>query len=210
MLEYSKYRIRPNEIINELERKILKKFSGKKLIGYGTSCRWLDINKIIYLEDLVEFFVDSDSGKWGQEFYGKEIKNPEEIKKIDLEEYAVVVISAAFEQISPILEQMGLVKDVDYFNIFQYLYVTEGRPFGSFNKFMKFLDTMPAEMMDVKVSKDTEKVGIVLSVEGFSRDATDVPYLVSLFLILKWKGYPVKLIVDKLRWEGDIVLYEGA
>ena len=26
---------------------------------------------------------------------------------------------------------------------------------------------------------------------------------------IKWRGYHVKLIVDRLHWEGDIELYEG-
>lgn len=209
MLKYEEFRIRPNELVNEMERTILKKIGKKKLVAYGASSRWPDINRIIYLEDLVEFFVDGDRSKWGQKYFGKEIKNPEEIKKLDLEEYAVVVTSAAFEQIQIILDDMGLKKDVNYFNIFQYLYIIEGRPFGSFNKFMKFLDTVPDDIRKVEANKGSEKIGIVLSVEGFSRDATDIPYLVSLFLILKWRGYLVKLIVDRLRWEGDIVLYEG-
>lgn len=203
------YRIRPNELINKIELKILKKIGKKKLIGYGTTSRWADINRIVYLEDKVVFFVDSDSNKWGTVFCGKEVKNPEELKKINYDEYAVAVLSAAFEEIKMVLDDMGMKQEINYFNIYQYLHVYDGRPFGSFNKFMTFLDTVPDEIGDIKPSKKGEKIGIVLSVEGFSRDATDVPYLVSLFLILKWHGYNVKLIIDRLQWEGDIVLYEG-
>lgn len=203
------YRIRPNELVNKMELKILNKIGKKKLVAYGTTSRWLDLNMIVYLKDMVEFFVDSDSNKWGTLFYGKEVKNPKVLRELDLGEYAIVVTSAAFEEISVVLDDMGMEKDIDYFNVYQYLHILEGRPFESFNKFMNFLDTVPEEIRVVVPDKKSPQIGIVMSVEGHSRDATDIPYQVSLFLILKWHGYNVKLIVDGLPWDGDIILYEG-
>lgn len=202
-------RIRRNYFINQNEVEFMEKVGNRKLVCYGASSRWRDINQVIYIVDLVEFFVDGDSNKWGKGYCGKEVKNPEEIRNLDMKEYAVVVLAAAFEEISKTLDEMGLVRGIDYFNIFQYFNISFGRPIASMNKFLRFLDTVPNEMREVVARKGGDKIGIVMSVEGLSRDATDIPYTVSLFLILKWKGYNVKLIVDRLCWEGDIVLHEG-
>lgn len=202
-------RVRLNELINNLETFFLEKIGDKKLICYGASVIWPDVMRVIAIDDLVEFFVDRDSSRWGEEYYGKEIKSPEAIRKVDKREYAVVVLAGAFEEISGILEGMGLKKNVDYFNIYQYIHVYNEVSFSSINKYLRFLETVPTEMMNVTARKNSERIGIVLNAEGLNFGTTYIPYLVSLFLILKWKGYDVKLIVDRLHWEGDIELYEG-
>lgn len=202
-------RVRLNEFINNLETFFLEKIGDKKLICYGASVIWPDVMRIIAIDDLVEFFVDRDSSRWGEEYYGKEIKSPEAIREVDKREYAVVVLAGAFEEISGILEGMGLEKNVDYFNIYQYIHVYNEVSFSSVNKYLRFLETVPTEMMNVTARKNSERIGIVLNAEGLNFGTTYIPYLASLFLILKWKGYDVKLIVDRLHWEGDIELYEG-
>ena len=64
-------------------------------------------------------------------------------------------------------------------------------------------------MKNVPVREDSERIGVVLNAEGLNFGTTYMPYEISLFLILKWRGYDVKLIVDRLHWDGDIELYEG-
>ncbi len=203
-------RVRLNELISGLETFLLGKLEGKKLICYGASSLWRDILRIISINDLVEFFVDGDSSRWGDEYYGLEIKPPEVLKNIDKNEYAVVVLAGAVEEISGFLDDMGWEKNVNYFDIFQYTHVyREELSFGPINKFLRFLKTVPPEIKDVPVRKESERIGIVLSAEGLNFGTTYMPYTVSLFLLLKWKGYDVKLIVDRLHWDGDIELYEG-
>lgn len=58
-------RVRLNELINSLETFLLGKFSNKKLICYGASSLWTDINRIVAIDDLVEFFVDGDNRDGG-------------------------------------------------------------------------------------------------------------------------------------------------
>lgn len=202
-------RIRLNEIINKLELSFLKKVEGKKLICYGAYDTWSDIIRIIAIDDLVEFFVDSDISKWGETFFGKKIKSPSELRKLDKNEYAVVILAGAFEEIGKMLERRGWKKEKNYFNIYQYIHVYKEVSFGPINKYLRFLDTIPNEIMNVTPRKDSEKIGIILNAEGLNFGTTYIPYLVSLFLILKWRGYNAKLIVDRLHWEGDIELYEG-
>lgn len=202
-------RIRLNEIINELELSFLKKVEGKKLICYGASGIWPDIIRIIAIDDLVEFFVDRDISRWGEKFWGKEIKSPSELRKLDKGEYAVVVLAGAFEEIVKMLKRRGWKNGVNIFNIYQYIHVYKEASFGPINKYLRFLDTVPNGIMNVTSRKGSEKIGIILNAEGLNLETTFIPYLVSLFLILKWRGYNAKLIVDRLHWEGDIELYEG-
>lgn len=198
-----------NELINSLETFLLGKFSNKKLICYGASSLWTDINRIVAIDDLVEFFVDGDNSRWGDEYFGLEIRSPEVLSDMDKSEYSVVVLAGAVEEISGILEKMGWEKNVNYFDIYQYIHMYREMSFGPINKFLRFLKTVPSEMKYVPVREDSERIGIVLNAEGLNFGTTYMPYEISLFLILKWRGYNVKLIVDRLHWDGDIELYEG-
>lgn len=203
-------RVRLNKLIDSLEIFLLNKFGDKKLICYGASSLWRDIIRIIDISDLVEFFVDGDSSRWGEEYYGLKIKSPEELKNIDKSEYSVVVLAGAVEEISGILDDMGWEKNVNYFDIYQYYHVyREELSHGPINKFLRFLKTVPPEIKNITAREDSERIGIVLSAEGLNFGTTYMPYTISLFMVLKWKGYNVKLIVDRLHWDGDIELYEG-
>lgn len=202
-------RVRLNELINSLETFLLGKFGNKKLICYGASSLWTDINRIVAIDDLVEFFVDGDNSRWGDEYFGLEIRSPEVLSDMDKSEYSVVVLAGAVEEISGILEKMGWEKNVNYFDIYQYIHIYREMSYGPINKFLRFLKTVPSEMKNVPVREDSERIGIVLNAEGLNFGTTYMPYEISLFLILKWRGYNVKLIVDRLHWDGDIELYEG-
>ena len=114
-------RVRLNELINSLETFLLGKFGNKKLICYGASSLWTDINRIVAIDDLVEFFVDGDNSRWGDEYFGLEIRSPEVLSDMDKSEYSVVVLAGAVEEISGILEKMGWEKNVNYFDIYQYI-----------------------------------------------------------------------------------------
>lgn len=212
MFEQDIKRIRPNAIINKIETDFLKKIGDRRLICYGASGNWTDINKIIYIWDLVEFCVDGDSDKWGGDYYGKKIESPEKLRLIDKSRYAVVVLSIAYEEISLILDGMGLKENVHYYNICQYSSILNDQTIGPINSFLNFLGTVPTGICTrvVEYEKQKNRIGIVLAMEAFNFGITYVPYLVSLFLLLKWKGYNVKLIVENLHWDGDIIAYEGA
>lgn len=205
-----KDRIRLNELKNDIEIELLRKIGDRRLICYGTSSKWEDFNRLIDIWDLVDFFVDKDESRWGEQYYEKDVKPPEELKKYSSEKYAVVVLAGAFEEISKILDDMGWVRDKDYFYIYQYFYMDNQRDMcNPINSFFGFLETVPPELRHIPVTKKDKKIGLVLSVEGCNVGGTYVPYIVSLFLILKWRGYDAKLIVERLHWDGDFILYEG-
>lgn len=202
-------RIQWNNIKNKFELALLEKIGNRKLIAYGASSRWSDINKIIYLEDLVEFFVDSNPNRWGEIYCEKEIKSLECLKDLDTSKYAVIVATAYYENVSAILENYGLRSGIDYFNVFQYVFLLTDYPLGSINTLIRFIDSVPTQMLHIVPDKTEKKIGIVLNSECLNTGIIDSPFATALFLILKWKGYDVKLIVDKLHWDGDIMLYEG-
>ena len=147
-------RVRLNEIINHIEISFLEKLGDKKLICYGASAIWPDIIRIIAIDDLVEFFVDRDRSRWGGEHYGKEIKSPVVLKNIDKNEYAVVVLAGAFEEIGELLDYMGWEKNVNYFNIYQYIHIYNENSFSSINKYLRFLETVPTEMMNIIAKRE--------------------------------------------------------
>lgn len=204
-------RLRVNWFAEEIESEFLKKIGNRKLVCWGADKdRYTVLNTIIYMHDLIDFFVDIDSGKWGKILSGREIKSPAVIDSLDMEQYAVVVLARDFYGISKILDRKGMKKGVDYFDIAQYRWLRQvGVDFNSLNKLLTFLEKVPPEIGNVVANKGDEKIGIVMSVEGLNYWISQVPYNVVLYLILKYKGYNVKLIVDCLSWDGDIVVYEG-
>lgn len=203
-----------NSLVNErkefLGREFQKKIKNKKLVCYGASTNFREIDTMPYIKDLVEFFVDGNSDRWGEIYYGKEIKNPEEIRNLDKSEYAVVVLTVAFHEVSKVLDNMGLKKGEDYFSLLELCKVrtTLESYVNAANKVLDFLDTLPKGLGDVIPSKEKKYIGIIVSAEGLDHDP-EFPYSIALFLILKWKGYHVKLIVDNLYWTSDIVIYRG-
>lgn len=209
MSEKMDQRFRLNDFKNQFELEFLKKIGNRKLIAYGASSRWWEINSVIYIHDLVDFFVDSNPDRWGEIYCGKEIKTLAELRNLDTTKYAVVVSTAYFEEVSKILDRYRLKRGINYFNIFQYVHLMYWCPIGSINTFMRFLDTVPDKMCTVVPDNTDNRMGIIVNMETLNSGVTDLPASIALFLILKWKGYNVKLIVDQLHWGGDVLLYEG-
>ncbi len=203
------FRFRLNEFKNQFEKRFLEKIGDRKIIAYGATGRWWEINSVIYIHDLVEFFVDGNPDRWGEQYCGKEIKSIAKLKNLDTKKYAVVVSTAYFEDVKKVLDRYKLKQDVDYFNFFQYVHLLYWCPIGSLNTFMRFLNTVPSKIADITPEKKEQRIGIVVNMETLNSGVTDLPASIAMFLMLKWKGYNAKLIVDRLHWGGDILLYEG-
>lgn len=196
--------------LREREKRILEKIRNKKIICYGVLASYITMNQILDLDDSVEFLVDRDCSKWGQYYYGKEVKSPDEISKLDKGSYIIIVFVRTFEPVYHFLDNIGLKHKVQYIHISELLGLRYElvRFANTANMLLHFLDTVPKEMKDVVPKKEHGKIGIVTSIEAFGI-AVDFPYSIALFLILKWKGYHVQLIMDNLRWTADTDLYEG-
>ena len=92
---------------------ILKKYKQRVLFGAGNMCR---AYMKCYGEQYPPLFTcDNDKGKWGQEFCGLEVRNPEELKELP-EDCAVLICNVYYREIEEQLRGMGLKNPVGYFN----------------------------------------------------------------------------------------------
>ena len=92
---------------------ILKSYGQRVLFGAGNMCR-------AYMKCYGEkypplFTCDNDRNKWGQEFCGLEVKNPEALKELP-EDCAVLICNIYYREIEAQLRQMGLKNPVGFFN----------------------------------------------------------------------------------------------
>lgn len=92
---------------------ILKSYRQRVLFGAGNMCR-------AYMKCYGEkypplFTCDNDRNKWGQEFCGLEVKNPEALKELP-EDCAVLICNIYYREIEAQLRQMGLKNPVGFFN----------------------------------------------------------------------------------------------
>ena len=93
--------------------KLLKEYGQRVLFGAGNMCR---AYMKCYGEQYPPLFTcDNDQGKWGQEFWGLEVKNPEALKKLP-EDCAILICNIYYREIEEQLRGMGLKNPVGYFN----------------------------------------------------------------------------------------------
>ncbi len=93
---------------------INKLVNQKKVVLFGTGG-----NARIFIEKSgikVDYFVDNDSKKWGQAFYGSFIANPETLSSESPNELFIVVASMYFTEIATQLSEMGFKNNVHFFN----------------------------------------------------------------------------------------------
>lgn len=85
-----------------------EKVEGNKLVLFGASsgCRHFFEKK--ENEYQVAYIVDNDSKKWGQQIYGKEIKNPNVLKEEDSKNIIVLIVSVYIREIADQLESLGI------------------------------------------------------------------------------------------------------
>lgn len=196
--------------MTEREKRVREKLCGKKIVCYGVSASYTAMNELLDLDESVAFFADRDQSKWGRFYYGKEVKSPDEMSRLDKRTYIVIVFVRTFEPVYKLLNDMGFEHKVNYIHISELLGVRYElvKFINTANMLVNFLDTVPEALKGVTPKKESEKIGIIASMEGLGA-APDFPYSIVLFLILKWKGYHVQLIMDNLCWTVDTDLYEG-
>lgn len=197
-----------NQFICRKEEEILKKIEGKKVICYGASTQYPEFYKIVDVEPWVSYIVDNNRNRWGELYHGKEIRDPKVLKNEKLGTYIVLITSKYFMEIGRELEGLGLKKDVDYINLFELRHIYDIRQYvNAANHFIKYIDTLP-DMKNTALNNKEQKLGVVVNAESLNYDVL-FPYSIGLFLILKYKGYDVKLIVDELCGFGDTFIFQG-
>ena len=94
---------------------ILEAYKDKKLITFGAGPFMHTYMKKFGHRHKPFFIIDKDESRWGEDFDGAEIKNPEEIRKIPADECHVLVCLAAYRDIVKEMHDMGIAS-VDYFD----------------------------------------------------------------------------------------------
>ncbi|MFV3011510.1 glycosyltransferase [Clostridium botulinum] len=98
---------------NRLNKKIVifgASNSGKKLLSFLKSFNF----------DIC-YFVDNDKNKWGKIFCDKEIKEPKILKKINKEDYIIIIGSMFIKDISEQLESLGYNINENYITMHSFI-----------------------------------------------------------------------------------------
>ncbi|MBQ1511539.1 MAG: hypothetical protein IIZ54_11780 [Selenomonadaceae bacterium] len=92
---------------------LLKRYGKRVLFGAGNMCR-------AYMKCYGEkypplFTCDNDKAKWGSEFCGLEVKNPEALKDLP-EDCAILICNVYYREIGQQLKDMGIRNPIGFFN----------------------------------------------------------------------------------------------
>ncbi len=91
----------------------LKKYKNIVLFGAGNMCR----NYLINYGDKYPplYTCDNNSSRWGSDFFGLTIHNPEDLKELD-EDTGIFICNMYYRDIRDQLEKMGVKAGIEYFN----------------------------------------------------------------------------------------------
>ncbi len=93
--------------------KTIKKYQKRVLFGAGNMC-------IAYLKNYGEkypplFTCDNNESRWGEEFYGITVENPEKLRDIS-SDTAIFICNIYYDEITEQLQKMGLPNPIEWFN----------------------------------------------------------------------------------------------
>ena len=92
---------------------LVKKYDKRVLFGAGNMCR-------AYMKDYGKdyppiFTCDNNKNRWGEQFEGLTIENPEKLKELP-EDVAIFICNMYYDEISEQLRGMGLKNPIEYFS----------------------------------------------------------------------------------------------
>ncbi len=91
----------------------VKKYKSRVLFGAGNMCREYLTN---YGEDYPPLFTcDNNSSRWGEDFYGITIENPEKLRELS-PDTAIFICNMYYNEISAQLKEMNLPNPIEWFN----------------------------------------------------------------------------------------------
>lgn len=187
---------------------IIKNNQGKKIIcfGGGTAADIL-MQKLLYKYETY-CFLDNDKSLHGTKLHGVEIKSPEILKGLKQGSFLVFIISRHVSAISSQLEETGLKKDQDYFDIYnRFLAYFRIKKFVSYaGRFEEFIDRIPDGALEAVPVKNTEKIGIVC-IAGMLQLSSWYP--IAQCILLRYKGYQTSLVIDCLHSFDDYIYFDG-
>lgn len=187
--------------------KLLDDNTNKEIIcfGGGTAAQILS-EKLLHKYN-VTCFLDNNDKIWGTEICGCKVCEPSILKNKTRDSYIVLILSKHAVQISKQLEDFGLEKDVDYFDIYKEFsaYFRIKKFEGNVLKFLDFIDRIPKGTFDNVEKQQGAKAGIVCS-GSMAKNA--VCYAFGQCLVSMYHGYDATLIVDTLKGYDDYIYFE--
>ena len=188
-------------------KKVIEKYEGKKKIffGSGTAAELLMDNLLSNYE--IECFLDNNKALWGTKIGNAEIKSPEYLKQLSKGDYVVFIVNRYIQAISKQLEEIGLEYNIDFIDLYQEFlpYFRVGKFEKSTVKFKNFIERIPEDTFKNITIKHEQHIGVIC---GASMAAFQTWYPMAIFLLLKYKGYNVSLIMDNLYSFDDLVFFD--
>lgn len=189
-------------------KNIIEKHKNKKIIcfGGGTAAIFLTNNLLINYD--VECFIDNNSKLWGTEINGIQIVNPEIVKEKEKGTFIILILSRYVINIRQQLISYDLEENKDFLNIYdEFIKYFRVKKFDCIaHKFLDFINRIPNDLFKNIEEKHDINIGIVCKASILLLETW---YPLAQYLILKYSGYKVTLIVDNLRSFDDFTHFDG-
>lgn len=175
------------------------------VFGGGTALEIL-MEKLLYKYSVAAIF-DNNRKLWGNYVNNVEIVDPQQLEAEKKGTYIVLILSKHVHDISLQLESFGLLKGIDYYDIYnEFLEYFRIKKFDNTTaKFLQFLDNIPENCFD-NIKPKKKQIGIVCIAMMIQADAW---YPMLQALLLCYNGYDTTLIIDNLKSYDDIMYFDG-
>ena len=163
------------------------------LFGAGTSATTV-LGIMKRFGKKVSAFFDNDKSKWGSFIDGIEVKDPSSIK-IEHKNCYIIIISQHGRKIGRQLDELGLNVVIDYFDAYEivFKYLKLDKYIQRTQKFCDFIGSIKRTDFNKYSNKENKKIGIVM-IPGIRGHMGW--YSCAIFLVMKYFGYNVSLIID--------------
>lgn len=180
---------------------ILEKNKGKKIILFGGGTAGKVIRDKIAEDYEIAYIIDNNQKLWETSADGLMIYSPEVIKEEEKGTFIVLIAGRYAVGMSKQLNGYGLEKDRDYYDVYLAFefYFRLMKAIGTKDKFLDFIKTIPDNAFDRHSDNSGKKLAVVAKARIVGQETC---FDIALFLILKYWGYDVTLIVDT-QYNGD-------
>lgn len=186
---------------------ILNSYISKDIYCFGGgSAAEILMRQVLYKYKLAGF-LDNNSLLWGNKIFGIEVMNPECIIDLRKGEYVVLILSKHLNAIKNQLQSYGLEEGIDYFDIYSEFsaYYRIKKFQLSAEKYYDFLERMPEDLFKNNVYKSEKHIGVVCIASMVDWETW---YAITIFLILRYQGYNVTLIMDNMKSFDDFIYFD--
>lgn len=180
---------------------ILEQNKGKKIILFGGGTAGTIIQNKILKKYSLSYIIDNNQELWGTTKNNLTINSPEILKKEMKGEFIVLIAGRFAIGMSKQLNSYGLEKDKDYYDIYLLFefYFRLKKAIETKEQFLKFVASFPDNSFSMEEKDNNTRIAVVARARIVSQETF---FDIGLFLLLKYMGYNVTLIVDA-QYNGD-------